>query len=367
MGQDREDSGFGKLFQENEATAPQPEKRQIYEFGPFTFEAGGSLDKVQIAYETWGTLNETSSNAILVCHALTGDSHCTGWWSSMVGPGKAIDTDRYFVVCSNSIGGCQGSSGPSSIAPDGKPYGLRFPHMTVGDMVEAQARLISALGIQKLLCVAGGSMGGMQAIEWAVRLPDRVALCFATATCGAHNALQIGFNEAGRQAIMRDPLWHGGDYEGSGPVNGLAVSRMIGHLTFLSQDSFALKFGRNLQDRDSLAFRFETEFQVESYLNYQGDKFSRRFDANSILYITKAIDYFNRPSLLGAKCEFLFISYSSDWIYPSSQAQALNELALAAGCQSNHVCIDLPFGHDAFLLDGEHQGKVLQSKLAENS
>lgn len=354
---------FGKLFQENEATAPTPEARKIFTGGRLDLESGSSLDTFEIAYETWGELNESRNNAILVCHALTGDSHCTGWWSKMVGPGLAIDTDKYFVVCSNCLGGCQGSTGPTSIAPDGKRYGLRFPHITVGDMVEAQARLLDSIGIQKLLCVAGGSMGGMQAVEWAVRFPDRVALCFATATCAAHSAMQIGFNEAGRQAIMRDPDWHSGEYQGDGPSNGLAVSRMIGHLTFLSEDSFAKKFGRRLQDRDKVSYHFETDFQIESYLNYQGDKFSKRFDANSFLYITKAIDYFNRESLSEAKCEFLFVSYTSDWIYPSHQAQELHELATAAGCASQHLCLDLPFGHDSFLLDGDLQGQALRKSL----
>ncbi len=358
---------FGKLFQENENAKPKPESRLTARLGRQDLECGQSLEEVEVAYETWGELNQHKSNAILVCHALTGDSHCTGWWANMVGPGRPIDTDRYFVICSNSLGGCQGSTGPASLAQDGKKYGTRFPHITVGDMVNVQARLLDHLGIERLLCVAGGSMGGMQAIEWSVRFPSRVQVCFATAACARHNAMQIGFNETARQAIMRDPDWQAGNYQGEGPINGLAVSRMIGHLTFLSEESFALKFGRRLQDRATLSFQFETDFQVESYLNYQGDKFSTRFDANSMLYITKAIDYFDRQDLLGASCEFLFVSYSSDWIYPSSQSEELHQMAQQARCASRHLCIDLPFGHDSFLLDGEFQGSALTQVLSRNS
>lgn len=350
------------LFEENERTAPNSDERRIASIGDLELEAGGLLEGVEIAYETWGRLNAEGTNAILVCHALSGDSHAIGWWSRMVGPGKAIDTDRYFVVGTNALGGCQGSTGPASISPDGEPYRARFPAITIRDMVDAQAKLVDALGIGHLLAVAGGSMGGMQALEWTVRYPSRVRKAFLSATCAAHSAMQIGFNEAARQAIMRDPSWQGGNYS-KNPAHGLAVARMIGHLSFLSDQAFQLKFGRGLQDRTELTYRLETEFQIESYLNYQGDKFTQRFDANSFLVLSKAIDRYERTTLEGSTSEYLIVSFDTDTLYPTWQSAEVHRMALEAGCRSTHVELRNPMGHDAFLLDGEHQGGLVRDFL----
>ncbi|RYG49310.1 homoserine O-acetyltransferase [bacterium] len=325
--------------------------RRVASLGPMTLESGARLDSVEIAYETWGDIGHP---AILICHALSGDSHALGWWDRLVGPGKAIDTDRYFVVCSNALGGCQGSTGPLHFAP----HGSRFPQVSVGDMVDAQAHLAEALGIEKWHAVAGGSMGGMQALEWSVRHPHRVERCFATASCAAHSAMQIGFNETGRQAIRRDPRWRGGDYPlDDAPRDGLSVARMLGHLSFLSDAAFEAKFGRGRQPGK------EHLFQVESYLNYQGDKFTGRFDANSLLVLTRAIDDWELTSMEPATARYLFVSYTSDWLYPSSQSRKLLEMANAAGREAEWIEIDLPHGHDAFLLDGEIQGEALRKFL----
>lgn len=350
------------LFQENERLAPVEADRKLLNIGPLSCEAGGHLEDVVVAYETWGTLSSARDNAILVCHALSGDSHAIGWWDRLVGPGKPIDTDQFFVIGVNALGGCSGSTGPSSRAADGNPFGSRFPMVTVGDMVEAQARMVQSLGIERLHMVCGGSMGGMQALEWTCRFPDRVRKAWITASCRAHSAMQIGFNEAARQAIIRDPKWRGGDYPlDDGPSDGLAVARMVGHLSFLSEEAFSQKFGRGLQDKETFDYTFEPEFRVESYLNYQGDKFTKRFDANSLLVLTRAIDYFERKSLQGSSAEYLFTSFSSDWLYPPHQSQELHALAEAAGCRSRWVDIDLPYGHDAFLLDGAIQGQLVRS------
>jgi len=349
------------LFQENERTAPKADARQYLDTGAYRTSTGDEIPEVTVAYETWGNPNDP---AILVCHALSGDSHAVGWWDRIVGPGKAIDTDRFFVIGSNVLGGCQGTTGPASMAPDGRPYGSRFPIIQVGDMVEIQSRLLDYLGVTELWAVAGGSMGGMQALEWTVRFPDRVRKCFVTASCAAHSAMQIGFNEVGRQAIMRDPKWMGGDYDpGDPPADGLSVSRMLGHMTFLSDAAFMQKFDRRLQGKDRFEFSFGTEFQVESYLNYQGDKFTRRFDANSFLYLTRAIDYFEVDSLAGAQCEFGIVSFTSDWLYPSWQSERLEAMAREAGLRAERWEIDLPYGHDAFLLDGDQQGAILKDFL----
>lgn len=352
------------LFEENERTAPSVDERQYVEVGSLQCEAGGSLDSVTVAYETLGTLNAAKDNAVLACHALSGDSHCIGWWERLIGPGKAFDTDKYFVIGTNSLGGCQGTTGPASAAPDGRPYQTRFPAITIGDMVEVQARVMDHLGVDKLLCVCGGSMGGMQALEWTVRKPDRVRSAFVTASCAAHSAMQIGFNEAARQAVMRDQKWNGGEYDPADPPDGgLSVARMIGHLSFLSEQAFAAKFGRGLQNKPSLEHLLSPEFQVESYLSYQGDKFTRRFDANSLLYLTKAIDWYDLKSFAGSQSSYLFTSFTTDWLYPSHQSAELHAMAQAAGRPSKHVDIDLPMGHDAFLLDGEHQGELVQEFL----
>ncbi|MBC8064283.1 MAG: homoserine O-acetyltransferase [Chlorobia bacterium] len=353
------------LFLENERTAPSSDQRIYAEVGPLDCQVGGHLPRVTVAYETWGTLSSAKDNAILVCHALSGDSHAIGWWERLIGPGKAIDTNQFFVIGSNSLGGCQGTTGPASIADDGKPYRVRFPSITVGDMVEVQTRLLDHLGIDTLLGVAGGSMGGMQALEWTVRKPGRIKKAFVTASCAAHSAMQIGFNEAARQAVLRDPRWLGGNYEeGQEPTGGLAVGRMIGHLSFLSEQAFEVKFGRRLQDKDLPNYDLGVDFQVESYLNYQGDKFTARFDANSLLYLTKAIDYYELPSFAGSKSDYLFTSFTTDWLYPSHQSEALLKMAKAEGLKAEHQIVDLPYGHDAFLLDGEIQGKYVRAFFA---
>jgi len=300
------------LFEENERTAPASDSRQFFHAGDLDCLAGGHLSDVVIAYETWGSLSVDKDNAVLVCHALSGDSHCIGWWERLIGPGKPIDTDRFFVIGSNCLGGCQGSTGPGSEADDGEPYRLRFPMITVEDMVECQQRLVGLLGIPRLYAVAGGSMGGMQAIEWARR--GAVEKCFVTASCLAHSAMQIGFNEAARQAVIRDPRWNGGQYESSGPDGGLAVARMIGHLSYLSEHSFDKKFGRELR-RGGFQYDFDHEFQVESYLSYQADKFTKRFDANSMLYLTRAIDYYECASLEAADAELLVPAVHLAWVY----------------------------------------------------
>lgn len=353
------------LFEENERTAPSDDARLYVDLGELQCEAGGQLPSVTVAYETWGKLSPTRDNAILVCHALSGDSHASGWWNRLIGPGKAIDTDRYFVIASNCLGGCQGTTGPASTAPDGKPYRLRFPMITLADMVEVQERLIRHLGIDQLLAVAGGSMGGMQALQWAVQFPDRVRKVFCPASSSSHSAMQIGFNEAARQAIMRDPKWRGGNYpDDDPPLDGVSVARMVEHLSFLSEAAFQSKFGRRLQDKPDPEYTLGVEYQVESYLNYQGDKFTRRFDANSLLILTRAVDYFNLESFEGSEAEYLFVSYTSDWLYPTHQSEEAHQKALSAGCTSRHEVIDLPYGHDAFLLDGEKQGAYLRQFLA---
>ncbi|MCA1946916.1 MAG: homoserine O-acetyltransferase [Armatimonadetes bacterium] len=356
-----------ELFEENERTAPTQEGRRFVRIGPFRTESGGYLPDVTIAYETWGRLEGEGENAVLICHALSGDSHAVGWWSALVGPGKAIDTERYFVVCMNALGGCQGSTGPSSPAEDGRPWGSRFPILTLGDVVEAHKRALEKIGIRRLLAVAGGSMGGMQALEWTVRFPGLVDRAFVAASCAAHTPMQIAFNEVARQAIQRDPKWRGGDYPPDDqPSDGLAVARMLGHLTYLSPESFERKFSRRLQNKERFDYTLGVEFEVESYLKHQGEKFTRRFDANSLLILTRAIDYFQLRDLSASTSRYLFVSFTSDWIYPSWQSQALAEMAWAAGLEAQHRVIDLPYGHDSFLLDGERQGLLVDRFLREN-
>lgn len=354
------------LFQENERLSPKLDERKFAQIGPFELELGTRLDDVTIAYETWGSLNEAKSNAVLVCHALSGDSHAVGWWDRIVGPGKAIDTETFFVIGSNCLGGCSGSTGPASIGPDGTAYRTKFPAITIRDMVDAQAKLLDQLGIEQILMACGGSMGGMQALEWTVRHPSRVRSAWLTASCAAHNAMQIGFNEAARQAIMRDPNWRGGNYDASDPpANGLAVARMIGHVSFLSEESFERKFSRRIQSGGDLQHGLGPEFEIESYLNHQGDKFTKRFDANSLLYLTKAIDWYDCRDLSNSEAAYLLTSFSSDWLYRSSQSDAVVQLAHLAGLRARHEIIDLPFGHDSFLLDGVHQAGFVQQFTAE--
>lgn len=348
------------LFQENERLTPKEEARRFHELDSFCYQhlAHPGFTS-RIAYETWGELNEAKDNAVLVCHALSGDSHCIGWWSRIIGPGRALDPQDWFVIGTNALGGCQGSTGPGSLDDGGKRLGSRFPELTIGDMVRAQKSLIESLGINKLALVCGGSMGGMQALEWSARFPDMVERCWMTASCRAHSAMQIGFNETARQAVIRDPKWLGGDFPADDPpADGLAVARMVGHLSYLSEGAFQQKFGRSLQDgSDSL-------FQVESYLNYQGDKFTQRFDAGSLVALTKAIDRYSLESLSPASCRFLFTSFTTDWLYPSHQSQELHEMAEAAGLTSKWQDIDLPYGHDAFLLDSEVQAMAVREFLS---
>jgi len=340
---------------------------------PLIVESGRRLGPVTLAYETYGSLDERASNAVLVLHALTGDSHAAGfydpadakpgWWDIMIGPGKPIDTDRYFVICSNVIGGCMGSTGPTSVDPaTGRLYGLTFPVITIGDMVRAQKRLVEHLGVSRLLCAIGGSMGGMQVLEWSVRYPEMVRSAVALATTTKHSALAIAFNEVARQAIMADPKWNGGNYtEEEKPGHGLAVARMVGHITYLSDEAMRQKFDRRLQDRTEISFVLEApDFQVESYLRYQGQKFVDRFDANSFLYVTKAADYFNLEATHGggsavsafakARCRYLVASFSSDWLYPTYQSRAMVQAMKKNGLDVSFVEIEAQWGHDAFLL-----------------
>lgn len=349
-------------------------------------ESGARLGPITIAYETFGSLSAKRDNAILVAHAFSGDSHLAGryasdneedkpgWWEFMVGPGKGIDTDRYFVICANILGSCMGSTGPSSLNPaTGQPYGLDFPMVTIGDMVETQKRLIDHLGIDKLLAVIGGSVGGMQVLEWCVRYPQMVRAAIPLATTMRHSALAIAFNEIARQAIMADPNWNGGDYyHGPGPDLGLAVARMVGHVTYLSDEAMRRKFGRRLQDKNDFSFGFDADFQVESYLRHQGSKFVRRFDANSLLYITRAADYFdliernpagNPPKQPGAETKYLVISYSSDWLYPTYQAKELVQHLKRQGCDVSFCEIEADCGHDAFLIPDERLEKLLRGFL----
>ena len=336
---------------------------------PLVLESGATLPDLTLAYETYGRPNREKSNAILVCHALTGDAHAAGfcegdakpgWWDAVIGPGKALDTDRYFVICSNVLGGCKGSTGPSSIDPaTGTQYGARFPVITIRDMVSAQKLLIDNLGITQLYAVVGGSMGGMQALQWTVDFPDAMKKAVVIAATGYSTPQQIAFNEVGRKAVTSDPDWNNGDYYGKTlPAHGLALARMVGHITYLSNESMHEKFGRGLQGKDRIGFDFSTDFAVESYLHHQGDTFTKRFDANSYLYVTKAIDYFDltkegslASGLAGVKAAFLLISVSSDWLYPPYQSQEIVS-ALTANETDVHYCeIRSNYGHDAFLLE----------------
>jgi homoserine O-acetyltransferase len=348
-------------------------------------ECGAKLGPITIAYETCGKLNDDKSNAVLICHALSGDSHVAGyyseddskpgWWDIMVGPGKGIDTDKYFIICSNILGGCMGSTGPCTYHPKTvEPYGHDFPVVTIGDMVRAQKALLGHLGIKKILSVIGGSIGGMQVLEWSVRYPEMVVSAVPLATTTRHSALAIAFNEVSRQAIMTDPNWNNGDYyAGPKPDIGLAVARMIGHITYLSDESMRLKFGRRLQDKSDFSFNFDADFQVESYLRYQGAKFVDRFDANSFLYITKAADYFDLEkqhgsgstvkafSKTGAK--FLVVSFTSDWLYPTYQSKSMVKAMKKNGLDVSFCEIEAQWGHDAFLLPSERLTLLLRSFL----
>src|SRR5881397_3668426 len=347
----------------------------VVRFGPdkpLSLDAGIELTPFQIGYQTYGTLNAERSNAVLICHALTGDQHVAnlhpvtqkpGWWETMVGPGRPIDTERYFVICPNVVGGCMGSSGPASTNPKtGMPWGLDFPVITVRDMVRAQAMLLDHLGIGTLFAVAGGSMGGMQVLQWAASYPERVFSALPLAPAPRHSAQNIAFHEVGRQAVMADPDWRGGRYfaEGTSPRRGLAVARMGAHITYLSDAALHRKFGRRFQDRDNPTFSFDADFQVESYLRHQGITFVERFDANSYLFLTRAMDYFDiaadhdgvlAQAFRGIQTRFCVVSFTSDWLFPTSESRALVHALNASSARVSFAEIETDRGHDAFLLD----------------
>jgi homoserine O-acetyltransferase/O-succinyltransferase len=351
-------------------------------FDSISLDSGATLAPVEVAYETYGTLNDRKSNSILILHAFSGDAHAAGispltgkpgWWDNSIGPGKAFDTNRYFVICANVLGGCRGTTGPSSVnSATGCPYAMSFPVITIGDMVRLQKMLIDSLGIERLLAVAGGSMGGMQALEWAVSYPDSVVAAIPIASTGRHSAQQIAFNEVGRQAIMADPDWNEGDYySGKPPARGLAVARMVGHITYMSDDSMREKFGRRLRGKENFGFGFDVDFEVESYLRYRGSEFVSRFDANSYLYITKAMDYFDltngRQSLATAfekvGARFLVISFTSDWLYPSYQSQEIVRALRTRNCDVAYCELESNYGHDAFLVDVAEQTDLIRGFL----
>jgi homoserine O-acetyltransferase len=373
------DSSVGIVEKKYFTFADPPEK--------LVLESGARLGPVTIAFETYGRLNEQKSNCILIAHAFSGDSHAAGyyatdregdkpgWWDFLVGPGKGIDTDRYFVVCPNILGSCMGSTGPGSINPEtSSPYGLDFPMMTIGDIVVTQKALIDHLGIARLLAVIGGSIGGMQVLEWCVRFPEMVRAAVPIATTMRHSALAIAFNEIARQSIMADPNWNKGNYYGGPkPDMGLAIARMVGHVTYLSDEAMRRKFGRKLQDKANFSFGFDGDFQVESYLRHQGSKFVNRFDANSVLYITKASDYFDvveqmcNPGLIKGvgknKIKYLIVSYSSDWLYPTYQAKELVQTLKRCGQDVSFCEIEADCGHDAFLIPDQQFTALIRGFL----
>jgi len=355
-------------------------KTQVFTFDSFKLESGEKLGPVSLAYETYGVLNKEKSNAILITHALSGDAHAAGvhegednpgWWDEFIGPQKAFDTDRYFVICSNILGGCKGSTGPASINPKtSKPYALDFPLITINDIVNAQKRLVDHLGIEKLLSVVGGSMGGQQVLSWLVNYPQALRSAVPIDTTSKHSPQRIAFNAVGRQAIMADAHWKSGNYyEGSAPSKGLAVARMIGHITYMSDKSMAEKFGRAKKDVGE-TFKFTADFEVEGYLRYRGDNFVKRFDANSYLYITKAMDNFDASGgvrfdevLQGTKVKVLVISFKSDWLYPAYQSKEIVKACKLAGVETTYCEIDSTYGHDAFLLEVEEETHLLKHFL----
>jgi homoserine O-acetyltransferase/O-succinyltransferase len=355
--------------------------------GPVRLDSGAEFAPVDFAYETYGALNADRSNAILICHALTMDQYVAsthpltgkpGWWRNMVGPGKPIDTDRYCVICINVMGSCLGSSGPATIDPaTGHPYAMDFPVITIADMVRAQAILLDHLGITTLASIIGGSMGGMQALNWCSLYPDRVRSAIVIASTARHSAQNIAFHEVGRQAIMADPAWKEGQYYGGKlPAKGLAVARMAAHITYLSEEGLTEKFGRSLQARPDgtkgKSFGFDADFQVESYLRHQGLSFVDRFDANSYLYITRAMDYFDlaeahggslAKAFAGSKARFCLISFDSDWLYPTAESRRVVHALNAAGAAASFVELSSPFGHDAFLLDAPEMNRIVDGFL----
>jgi homoserine O-acetyltransferase/O-succinyltransferase len=372
-----DDAGSAGIVRTRHVTFERPDQA-------LALEGGGKLTPFTLAYETYGSLSEDRDNAVLVTHALSGDAHVAGrhsandgrpgWWDMMIGPGKGLDTDQYFVICSNVIGGCSGSTGPASENPaTGRPYGTDFPMVTIADMVDAQVRLLDHLGIERLLAVVGGSMGGMQVLEWTIAHPDRLHLAVPLATAARQPVQAIAFNEVGRQAIMADPNWRGGHYYGGKPpTKGLSVARMVGHITYLSDEAMQEKFGRRLRDMHDYSFTFSADFEVESYLRHQGLSFTSRFDANTYLYITRALDYFDltrrHSSLVDAfrdvRARFLVLAFSSDWLHPPYQ---LKEIVSALRATHKHVSyyeVESHYGHDAFLLEREKMEGIIGTFLA---
>ena len=347
-----------------------------------TLDSGRTFAPINVRYETYGTLDRTRSNAILIVHAFSGDAHAAGvypgdtlpgWWDNMIGPGKAFDTNTYFVICSNVLGGCQGTTGPGSPNPlTGRPYALEFPVVTINDMVKVQKRLIDHLGIDKLLTVAGGSMGGMQALEWAVTYPESIATAIILASTSRLSAQGIAFDAVGRNAIMSDPLWNNGNYyDTEPPARGLAIARMLGHITYLSDESMKMKFGRKLQQRSQFGFDFGDQFAVESYLEHQGGKFVDRFDANSYIYLTKAMDYYDISERYGSlqlafeqgASKYLVISFTSDWLYPPYQSKEMVFAMMKAGKDVSYAELSSPYGHDSFLLETTRQAEIISGFL----
>jgi homoserine O-acetyltransferase len=375
---EREERSVGIVTPQSYTFAQPPDEMRL--------SSGARLGPITLAFETYGRLNDQRDNAILILHAFSGDAHVAGvhaesdekpgWWEYMVGPGKGIDTQDFFVICINILGSCMGSTGPASTNPDtGEPYALDFPMVTIGDMVRAQKVLLDHLGINHLHAVIGGSVGGMQALEWAVRYPKLVKAAVLLATTTRHSALAIAFNEVARQAIMADPNWRQGRYYGkANPDMGLAVARMIGHVTYLSDEAMRLKFGRRLKDKTDFSFNFGADFQVESYLRYQGAKFVERFDANSLLFITKAADYFDLEreygdgSLVNAfahtTCRFLVVSFSSDWLYPTYQSRNMVQAMKKNGLDVSFCEVEAQWGHDAFLIPNPRLSKIMKGFLS---
>ncbi|MBO6894033.1 MAG: homoserine O-acetyltransferase [Roseibium sp.] len=372
MSADTRHPNSSEALKASESEAPSSRLATFAEDAPLELDSGTKLGPWQIAYETYGTLNADRTNAILVCHALTGDQYVAstnpvtgkpGWWELIVGPGKPIDTNHYFVICSNVLGGCLGTTGPASVNPStGSVYGLDLPVITIRDMVRAQARLVDHLGISTLFAVIGGSMGGMQVLQWAASYPERVFAAVPIAAAARHTSQNIAFHEVGRQAIMADPNWRSGKYftDDVRPTKGLAVARMAAHVTYMSDESLHQKFGRNLQDRDNLTFGFDADFQIESYLRHQGMTFVDRFDANSYLYVTRAMDYFDLAEEFGGslvnafkdtKTRFCLMSFTSDWLFPTSESRSVVRALNAVAANVSFVEIDSDRGHDSFLLD----------------
>ena len=385
----RDESGSSRSAADGGGSVGVVTPQRVEIGGEVTLDCGRTLERVTVEYETYGELNAAKTNAVFVCHALSGDAHVAGyhagedvadartkpgWWDIFVGPGKPLDTDRYFVICANVLGGCKGTTGPMSIDPStGKRYGLTFPVVTIGDMVSVHQRLVDHLGIDQLLCVIGGSMGGMQALEWAVRFPDRVRGFVPIATTASLSAQALAFDAVGRNAIQSDPNFHDGDYDATGavPARGLGIARMLGHITYLSEEWMVEKFGRTLRESERYGYQFNSEFSVETYLDYQGSKFVERFDANSYLYITRAMDYFDlgagrgglMEAMRGTEARGLVVSFSSDWLFTPGQSRQLVDALSLTGHTVSYVDVESPYGHDAFLLEPESLGRVVRGFL----